>query len=782
MKPYDIPLTLRELETDQLMPHPPKTRIGGIEKYLHAAAEAAHRALGGAKPECEAFLGAIGGYDAEVKAASITLEASAAPSVRDAIDAYRLHYDMLRKKLDNLVLEASSTLQIALADIERDANFVTIMLFGRTRAGKSTTMEALTGGDGSTIGVGRQHTTTDIRTYFFPRSPDGSAPDQPLLRIVDTPGIEGFEGQALGAMAEKYVERSDHILFLLSDDKATADELDRFGSIKTQGKGVTVLLNVKETDANLDLLVTHPQLVFKDDQIAGHTRRISGYLERQFDIPPPRLIPIHARAGWIGRRQEDLPDGISDREALIRNSRLPDLEARITEFIREDAVPARLCAPRDLLLGYLYPLKHELLPFARQFERMTREIRELARKLEEGAERARRRASKRFPLLRARYQAASDAIPGMVDTIIQEGARGGALRIQRRRLMEQHGVSDAAQWFTAAAMQDFEAEIAEQIRVDAFDHVFSQREDFDDLLCGYHEAEKSANKQKYARAAIRTAGGAGAGALATWAVTNWWNPTGWVAAVGALVVVGTSMLGSEAARAVTEKLERSSRKDMMDKRSEIVTRLREQVWADFSAVKSGCEGWLGKTQSAYVELATGVARPIGTSAQKLAQATQDCLRQVDEIGDRVNTSLVKDLFRALVPECASGSVRVVAVARKPGYRTKVIVVSEPPGRVNAKAVCIGRQGQRINQIRRALGSEIVDLVDGADSTQAQAFQALGLIRGELPEMELYEDSRMVQLRFADASQISAAIGRDGSNVRLAKQLCGWNILIGEKVK
>lgn len=721
----------------------------------------------------------VADYDLQIKAASVNLEPSAAKSVRDAVESYQLRYDELRKTLDNLLLNASSTLQTALADIEQDANYVTIMLFGRTRAGKSTTMEALTGGDGSTIGVGRQHTTKDISTYYFPQNPDCSLSNQRLLRIVDTPGIEGFEGEALGAMAEKFVERSDHILFLLSDDKATADELDRFGSIRTQGKSVTVLLNVKAADTNLDLLVTHPELVFKENEIDGHTRRISGYLERRFEIPPPRLIPIHARAGWIGRRQADLPDGIEDRDALIRNSRLPVLESRILEFIQEDAIPARLCTPSDLLLGYLYPLKFDLRPFVREFQRTGKEIRELGRKLEEGAERACKQASKRFPLLRARYQAASDAIPGMVDTIIHEGARGAALRLQRRRLLELHGVTGAAEWFSAGALQDFENEIEEQIRTNAFDHVFSQKEDFDDLLGGYHEAEKSANRQKYARAAIRTAGGVGASALATWAVANWWNPTGWVAAAGALVVAGSGILGSEAARAVTEKLERSSRKEMIDKRSEIIAKLREQMWADFAVVKSGCEEWLSRTQSVYVDLAAGIARPIGNSAQSLVDATRECLRQLDEIGDRINGALVVELFQTLVPECASGSVKVLAVAREPGYRTKVIVAADDRARVNAKAACIGKQGQRINQIRRALGNEIVDLVDGTLPVEAQAVQALGLIRGEPPEVLHDKNARTIQIRYSNRSQIPAAIGRDGSNVRLAKQLCGLNILIGE---
>ena len=76
----------------------------------------------------------------------------------------------------------------------------------------------------------------------------------------------------------------------------------------------------------------------------------------------------------------------------------------------------------------------------------------------------------------------------------------------------------------------------------------------------------------------------------------------------------------------------------------------------------------------------------------------------------------------------------------------------------------------------------MDLVDGTASREAQAVQALGLVRGEPPEIILQPDSRSIQLRFAESSQVSTAIGREGLNIRLAKKLCNLNILIGEKIK
>ena len=73
-----------------------------------------------------------------------------------------------------------------------------VMLFGRTMAGKSTIREALTGGDGSTIGQGGQRTTRDVRDYEWNN-----------LRIVDTPGFGAFGGEEDTCIARDILERSD---------------------------------------------------------------------------------------------------------------------------------------------------------------------------------------------------------------------------------------------------------------------------------------------------------------------------------------------------------------------------------------------------------------------------------------------------------------------------------------------------------------------------------------------------------------------------------------------
>ncbi|WP_199902619.1 GTPase, partial [Azospirillum sp. B4] len=684
-------------------------------------------------------------------------------------------------KLDVLLSRAATELSDAFADVERDAAFVTIMLFGRTRAGKSTTMEALTAGDGASIGVGRQHTTTEIRTYYYPRQPDGGKPNTPALRIVDTPGIDGFEGDALAEMAERFIERSDHILFLLTDDKATADELERFGAIRTQSKGVTVLLNVKASDEDLDLLVDNPVLVFKQDEIDGHTRRICGYLEKRFGMLPPRVIPIHARAAWLAKSQMELPEGVGDRSLLRKHSRLSDLEGRIEDFVRQDARLARLRTPRDLLLSYLISLKDELRPLAGEFRQVMGNMDQISRRLRDGTERARGRVARRFPLLRARFQTASDAIPGMIDEVIAAGGRGAELDAEWKDLLRRNGVTEAPQWFVAAAQQDFKEEVEAEVQAANFDFQFSKADGMDERLGRYYESQDGEKKNKYARAGIRVVGGTGASLLAGWAVTNFWNPTGW-AALAAVVVVGVvGFAGEELARKATEEWERSSKRDMYEKREEIALKLRERLWADYRAVRTRCDEWLDKAKDMQTQMVEEIARPVSDSSRQLWQATVHTLDGLDEIADRVNEGLVRDLFAAVVHECESGAVSVTAVTREIGHRTKV-AVSSAINSVNAVAACVGSQGSRIRRIAEALGNGKLDLVDAGEDLETQVIQALGL-RAREPatvSISIREGQTTARVRVASPTVLRAAVGPRGVNVRLASKLIGVNIVVVEK--
>ncbi|MBQ4403288.1 MAG: 50S ribosome-binding GTPase [Selenomonadaceae bacterium] len=109
-----------------------------------------------------------------------------------------------------------------------------IVVYGRTMAGKSTLMEILTHGNGQSIGKGAQRTTRDVRDYHW----NG-------LKITDVPGICAFEGAADEKLALEAAKAADLILFLLTGDAPQPDEAACLAQLKNLGKPVLGVLNVK---------------------------------------------------------------------------------------------------------------------------------------------------------------------------------------------------------------------------------------------------------------------------------------------------------------------------------------------------------------------------------------------------------------------------------------------------------------------------------------------------------------------------------------------------------
>lgn len=154
--------------------------------------------------------------------------------------------------------------------------------------------------------------------------------------------------------------------------------------------------------------------------------------------------------------------------------------------------------------------------------------------------------------------------------------------------------------------------------------------------------------------------------------------------------------------------------------------------------------------------------------------------EVKKVGTRVKivlsrTSpyLVQRLFEQEIPEISDGVIEVKAMAREPGYRTK-IAVSSTDQRVDSVGACVGVRGNRIKNIVDELAGERIDIVRWSDDLQVLIPNALQ--PAEVEEVILCQMlGRAIVLVRED--QLSLAIGRRGQNVRLASKLCGWDIEI-----
>ena len=147
--------------------------------------------------------------------------------------------------------------------------------------------------------------------------------------------------------------------------------------------------------------------------------------------------------------------------------------------------------------------------------------------------------------------------------------------------------------------------------------------------------------------------------------------------------------------------------------------------------------------------------------------------RVKVILSRTRPALVGRLFEQEIPEIADGVIQIRAMAREPGYRSKV-AVSSTDQRVDSVGACVGVRGNRIKNIVDELAGERIDIVRWSDDMQV-------LIPNSLQPAEVEEVilcsmlGRAIVLVRED--QLSLAIGRRGQNVRLASKLCGWDIEI-----
>ncbi|MBN1321171.1 MAG: transcription termination/antitermination protein NusA [Thermoleophilia bacterium] len=138
---------------------------------------------------------------------------------------------------------------------------------------------------------------------------------------------------------------------------------------------------------------------------------------------------------------------------------------------------------------------------------------------------------------------------------------------------------------------------------------------------------------------------------------------------------------------------------------------------------------------------------------------------------RRSEELVRRLFELEVPEIYDGLVEIVGVAREPGYRSKIAVVSHSDG-VDPVGACVGPRGSRVRMVVSELRGEKIDIIP-FDEEPAR-FVAKSLSPARVREVILDDAQREATVVVPD-DQLSLAIGKDGQNARLANRLTGWKI-------
>jgi N utilization substance protein A len=141
------------------------------------------------------------------------------------------------------------------------------------------------------------------------------------------------------------------------------------------------------------------------------------------------------------------------------------------------------------------------------------------------------------------------------------------------------------------------------------------------------------------------------------------------------------------------------------------------------------------------------------------------------IVSRRSPELIRALFELEVPEIADGLVEIQNVAREPGYRSKIAVVSHASG-VDPVGACVGPRGSRVRMVVSELRGEKIDIIPFNE--EPARFVAKALSPARVREV-LVDDQNMQATVIVPDDQLSLAIGKDGQNARLAARLTGWRV-------
>jgi N utilization substance protein A len=138
---------------------------------------------------------------------------------------------------------------------------------------------------------------------------------------------------------------------------------------------------------------------------------------------------------------------------------------------------------------------------------------------------------------------------------------------------------------------------------------------------------------------------------------------------------------------------------------------------------------------------------------------------------RRSPELIRKLFELEVPEIADGLVEIQAVAREPGYRSKIAVVSHASG-VDPVGACVGPRGSRVRMVVSELRGEKIDIIPFNE--EPARFVAKALSPARVREVLVDDDAKQATVIVPD-DQLSLAIGKEGQNARLAARLTGWRV-------
>lgn len=528
----------------------------------------------------------------------------------------------------------------------------TIALFGRTMAGKSTFREAITGGDGTSIGKGGQNFTQRVQEYEWRG-----------LHIIDTPGIGSYKGERFRQQAISAVEKSDLVLFLLSDDGIQKDVFDGMKEVLLENKPVFFVLNVKRDltkSIYRERFLRDPASLLGRERIDGHYRRIQKLAVETLGSTEARVFAVHAQAAYLSTQAHP------EAEALHRASRLGELHDAICGNVTAEGPIRRL---QTLLDGTIGAIEGLAAFYTAQAGKLTDESAFFGRKRKEFDSRAAQFGKDQRELVTAKVAELFRRLHDQVFDFIEENIERNDIADRWQKRVDAADIKEHLHTIQKQIVESAAGFVSEFSRELAVDTEFAGNfgaagtpgpADVWDLRRGFNRMATAAGVLS-AVALIAAEFGA----------ANIWNPVGWALAAVSIVAGFLAWLtGKKADRLAKEK----------DKARQ---QLHDQIHTREQELRAALLGWF-KDEVEAKPLAR-IANDLGLaerSMKSLRVALRSANRSARQQVDRLNRRLLLRVaeLNDLSTECFS----IGRVARSRGNLFRAI------GCPNAEAVALSR--------------------------------------------------------------------------------------------
>ncbi|MCW7555096.1 50S ribosome-binding GTPase [Endozoicomonas gorgoniicola] len=643
-----------------------------------------------------------------------------------ASDPSNIQLGKIANSLDHELNTALERYEASLKTKAQQLENFTVMLFGQTMVGKSTIREAITGGNGDTIGKGAQRTTRDVREYQWNN-----------LRMVDTPGFGAWAGEEDTRIAHGVVDESDLILFLLSDDSIQESTIKEMKLLRAKNKPAIFVLNVKfdlTKNFNRKRFLKDPGKYLTGDKVDGHIQRLRDMARTELDMRQSsiKVVPLHALAAFMAKQSEN-PE---EARQLLEASRLPVLfDLLSTEIARNGAV-RRIQSIVDGAHNQLAFLDSHLLKNVENLEKYSKTIAEKRNHFDEWFKRYNQNVLPE--LIDLRVDDIFDKLKQTVSQFVDEHIERDDFNQSWSDHISHFGLQQQLKQLMAELQEDIHKQVEKFNKEVQHDLRFAQT---------INQGESSSfDTTDYKR--ITGWGAALAGGLGTLALTMSWNPVGW-GLMAAGFIFGLFNFFTD-----------SKEKKLSKQKSKAAADIRKNIDEQKGKAKKEIESWFSKNVEnkvvkTIISDTDNLLAGVNGFCAKLSNASSEC----DTLLNAVNSRLIQQSAIALTKEQAPPIKRIV---RLPGEGCFFTVDG------------YFRNSQLLKTVGLALNEFVTVVYEG--SPENMLAHALGINRNPEARIEISGTQAKICV---PKKLMGKVIGRNGWRIKLVTALLNLRIQVTE---